>query len=461
MSAEGRATRTAAETAEAVTVGELDARRVVHESLDRADAVGAWTEGLNLLVARDDAGADEEVAEIRRRAMDGVPLPMHGLPVVAQGQHRHDPHAHHLRVADPRRVRQSLRGHGGRAATRRRGHPDREVQHGRVRDGIVHRNSAFGPARNPLAPDRVTGRIVGRIGGRGGRGHRAHRARLRDRRLGAPAGCLLRRGRCEADVRPREPLWAGRLRLVARPGRHLRRTVDDAALRARGHCRGAIRGTPLRPSAKCPTTPPTDGTVSLDGVVDRPADRVLPRRSRSRHPQPCDRALETLASLGAEVRDVSLPHTALAVPVYYIVAPAEASSNLARFDGVRYGLRVEGDDCARCTNAPGSRASARRSRGGSCSAPSSSRPGTTTRTTGRRSRSAVSSRSDFANVFRSGVHLLFTPTTPTPAFRSGRHQRSLRDVPERRLHRARRTWPASRRCRSRSVASTGCRWAVS
>ena len=43
------------------------------------------------------------------------------------------------------------------------------------------------------------------------------------------------------------------------------------------------------------------------------------------------------------MRDVSLPHTDLAIPVYYIVAPAEASSNLARFDGVRYGLRIEGD----------------------------------------------------------------------------------------------------------------------
>ncbi|RMF12801.1 MAG: Asp-tRNA(Asn)/Glu-tRNA(Gln) amidotransferase subunit GatA, partial [Alphaproteobacteria bacterium] len=50
-----------------------------------------------------------------------------------------------------------------------------------------------------------------------------------------------------------------------------------------------------------------------------------------------------LKAAGAEVVDVSLPHTQYALPTYYIVAPAEASSNLARYDGVRYGLRVEGD----------------------------------------------------------------------------------------------------------------------
>lgn len=54
--------------------------------------------------------------------------------------------------------------------------------------------------------------------------------------------------------------------------------------------------------------------------------------------------IDWLKSAGAEIVDVSLPHTKYALPAYYIVAPAEASSNLARYDGVRYGLRVQGDD---------------------------------------------------------------------------------------------------------------------
>ncbi len=53
-------------------------------------------------------------------------------------------------------------------------------------------------------------------------------------------------------------------------------------------------------------------------------------------------ALETLTALGAEVRDVTLPHSEYALPVYYLIAPAEASSNLARYDGVAYGFRASG-----------------------------------------------------------------------------------------------------------------------
>ena len=56
-----------------------------------------------------------------------------------------------------------------------------------------------------------------------------------------------------------------------------------------------------------------------------------------------DQGIEWLKAQGAEVVDISLPHTKYALPTYYIVAPAEASANLARYDGVRYGLRVEGD----------------------------------------------------------------------------------------------------------------------
>jgi aspartyl-tRNA(Asn)/glutamyl-tRNA(Gln) amidotransferase subunit A len=56
------------------------------------------------------------------------------------------------------------------------------------------------------------------------------------------------------------------------------------------------------------------------------------------------KGIEWLKAAGAEIVEISLPHTKYALPAYYIVAPAEASSNLARYDGVRYGLRVQGKD---------------------------------------------------------------------------------------------------------------------
>jgi aspartyl-tRNA(Asn)/glutamyl-tRNA(Gln) amidotransferase subunit A len=58
------------------------------------------------------------------------------------------------------------------------------------------------------------------------------------------------------------------------------------------------------------------------------------------------KALESLRAAGAELVEVSLPHSADGIAVYYVLAPSEASSNLARFDGVRYGLRAEGEDLA-------------------------------------------------------------------------------------------------------------------
>ena len=55
-------------------------------------------------------------------------------------------------------------------------------------------------------------------------------------------------------------------------------------------------------------------------------------------------AIKKLEGQGAEIVEISLPHTEYAVAVYYIIATAEASANLARFDGVRYGARVKGED---------------------------------------------------------------------------------------------------------------------
>jgi len=86
-----------------------------------------------------------------------------------------------------------------------------------------------------------------------------------------------------------------------------------------------------------------DDSVSLNGLrvgvpVEYFTDGIQPEVESAVH-----QALQLFEELGAELREIRLPHTEYAVPVYYLIAPAEASANLARYDGVRYGPRVEAD----------------------------------------------------------------------------------------------------------------------
>jgi aspartyl-tRNA(Asn)/glutamyl-tRNA(Gln) amidotransferase subunit A len=134
----------------------------------------------------------------------------------------------------------------------------------------------------------------------------------------------------------------------------------------------------------------------------------------------CDRALDRFRSMGATIRDVSLPRSPLAIPVYYILAPAEASSNLARFDGVRYGLRVDSGKGLK------SMYEATRSQGFGPEVTRRILLGTYVLSAGYydayyKKAQAVRTliADDFRAVFNSGVHAIFTPTTPTPAFQVG------------------------------------------
>jgi aspartyl-tRNA(Asn)/glutamyl-tRNA(Gln) amidotransferase subunit A len=132
-----------------------------------------------------------------------------------------------------------------------------------------------------------------------------------------------------------------------------------------------------------------------------------------------EQGAQWLKAAGAEVVEVSLPHTKYALPAYYIVAPAEASSNLARYDGVRYGLRVPGRDVAdmyQKTRGEGFGKEVRRR----------IMIGTYVLSSGyydayylRAQKVRTLIKRDFEHVFANGVDAILTPATPSAAFGIG------------------------------------------
>ncbi|MEQ8479808.1 MAG: Asp-tRNA(Asn)/Glu-tRNA(Gln) amidotransferase subunit GatA [Hoeflea sp.] len=131
------------------------------------------------------------------------------------------------------------------------------------------------------------------------------------------------------------------------------------------------------------------------------------------------KGIDWLRDAGAEIVDIDLPHTKYALPAYYIVAPAEASSNLARYDGVRYGLRVPGKDIADMyekTRAEGFGQEVKRR----------IMIGTYVLSAGyydayylRAQKVRTLIKRDFELAFEAGVDAILTPATPSSAFAIG------------------------------------------
>ncbi|MEO8478375.1 MAG: Asp-tRNA(Asn)/Glu-tRNA(Gln) amidotransferase subunit GatA [Gemmatimonadota bacterium] len=196
------------------------------------------------------------------------------------------------------------------------------------------------------------------------------------------------------------------------------RTVDDAA-----RVLEAISGHDPR-DVTTHALPPLDASERLkrlDGITIGLPDEYFPDDLDPGIRAACDTTIARLRELGATVRRVSLPHTSSAVPAYYIVNPAEAAANLARYDGVRYGTRQIGE-------AGDLRALYRATRGRGFGPEVRRRilVGTFALSAGYADRYYARAQAarrgiitDFTQVFASGVDLLFTPTTPTPAFRAG------------------------------------------
>ena len=219
--------------------------------------------------------------------------------------------------------------------------------------GSSNENSAFGPVKNPVAPDRVPG-------GSSGGSAAAVAQGTAVAALGSDTGGSVRQPASFCGVVGVTPTYGrvSRYGLVAFASSldhigPLARTVGDAALVLQ-----TIGGRDENDSTSA-FAPLPDYVAALDGKIK--GTRIgLPREYfeglASETGDLIAKGVELLKKLGCEVREISLPATKYAVACYYIIATAEASSNLARYDGVRYTSRAEAEtlsDMYRATRGAG------------------------------------------------------------------------------------------------------------
>jgi aspartyl-tRNA(Asn)/glutamyl-tRNA(Gln) amidotransferase subunit A len=330
-------TMTAAELSAAMAAGEVSAADVTEAHLDRIAAVDDRVKAF-LHVAADDARARAREVDARRQA--GEPLgPLAGVPVAVKDlfttigmpttcgskilEGWHPPYES--------TITQRLRNAG--AILIGKTNMDEFAM------GSSTENSGFGPSHNPWDLAKVPG-------GSSGGSAAAVAAHMAPLALGTDTGGSIRQPAAVCGIVGTKPTYGGSSRygVVAfassldTPG-PLGRTVLDTALLHEvmsGH--DPMDST----SINAPVPPVVEAARHGDvaglriGVVTEFAGDGYQPGVMARFTE----AVELLESLGAKVTEISCPHFKYALPAYYLIAPSEASSNLARFDGMRYGLRT-------------------------------------------------------------------------------------------------------------------------
>jgi aspartyl-tRNA(Asn)/glutamyl-tRNA(Gln) amidotransferase subunit A len=206
--------------------------------------------------------------------------------------------------------------------------------------GSSTENSAYGVTHNPWDLSRVPG-------GSSGGSAAAVAARCVPAALGTDTGGSVRQPASLCGVTGLKPTYGrvSRYGLVAFGssldcvGTFARTAQDVSALFTVMAGQDPLDAT----SADTPVQPLKFGKGDLKGLKVGVPKEYFISGIQPEVAQKVRAAIDALRGLGAELREISLPHTEYALPVYYIIAPAEASANLARFDGVRYGPRAEAD----------------------------------------------------------------------------------------------------------------------
>ena len=330
---------TAVEIAEAVRAGARTARSVVDEHLAAIEAREPELHAFNLVLA-DEARQQADEIDAADPATRG---PLAGVPVALKDNlcTRGIPTTCSSRILEGWRppysatVVERLRAAGAI--------PIGKTNLDEFAMGSSTENSAFGPTRNPHDPTRVPG-------GSSGGSAAAVAAGFAPLALGSDTGGSIRQPAALCGVVGVKPTYGAvsRYGLIAFASSldqigPFSATVADSALLLE-----VIGGHDPRDSTSVQQPAPRLTEV-LDEGVDGLRVGIVRELTEAEGIEPdvlarTNAAAEALAAAGAKVDEVSVPATIYGLSAYYLIAPAEASSNLARYDGVRYGLRVDADD---------------------------------------------------------------------------------------------------------------------
>jgi aspartyl-tRNA(Asn)/glutamyl-tRNA(Gln) amidotransferase subunit A len=329
--------RTLAEQARALAAGECSSVDLTRATLDRIDARDSAYNSF-ISVTREHALAEAEAADAARAA--GKAGPLTGVPIA------------HKDIFCTDGVRTSC---GSRMLDNFESPYDATVVANMRAAGVVtvgktnmdefamgssNETSYYGPVRNPWDTARVPG-------GSSGGSAAAVAARLVAGATGTDTGGSIRQPASLCGLTGLKPTYGrvSRFGMIAfasslDQGGPMARTAEDCALLL-----AAMAG--FDPNDSTSVERPVDDYTGALGAGDLHGLKIgLPREYFGEGMSAgvraaVEAAAEQLRALGAETREVSLPHTEAALSAYYVVAPAEASSNLSRFDGVRFGYRCQ------------------------------------------------------------------------------------------------------------------------
>jgi aspartyl-tRNA(Asn)/glutamyl-tRNA(Gln) amidotransferase subunit A len=323
----------------ALDAGETSSAALVEQSLARAERVGGPL-GVFTRLRPDAARAEAEAADARRRA-GGLRSPLDGIPIAVKDN----------LVRRGEVTTCASRSLEGYVSPYSAGVIERLDAAGAIAIGSTNmdefamgsssEHSIFGPVRNPWDPARTPG-------GSSGGSAAAVAAGIVPGAIGSDTGGSIRQPASFCGVVGLKPTYGrvSRWGLVAyassldQVGAFGRSAADVATLLE------AIAGHDPRDSTSLPEPSPRC-SAALDGdvsglVVGLPREYFAPDGVAPEVSAAVRAAVVELEAAGAKTREVSLPTSEFAVAAYYLVATAEASSNLARYDGVRYGHRAEG-----------------------------------------------------------------------------------------------------------------------